>query len=351
MQNNTKGVRLTRSLLNTAVLVALSAVLARPAAADGLLETLAKKGVLSPEEYEALEQQQNTELRVDTTEGFKLTTADGAFSMQLGTLQQLDFTSYDGSDLSDGTEIRRSRLSFDGRLFKDWQYRVEYEFSGTTGVTDAYVAYTALKPFTVTIGQFKQPFGMEALTSDRTATFIERGLPFAFIITRAPGVMLGSSGRNWSANGGVFGEPVGSVQAGDEGYGLVGRLSYAPLLGASELIHLGAGVTLRKPSDDNSSNSSGPKFSTQRFRAKPESDVLAQRLVDTGEIRHVGLDADGRTIREQTIVVDHGPMRGWKQPASGALPRCRAKSISYRWNGSTRRRWTLAAGTRSWPGR
>jgi phosphate-selective porin OprO/OprP len=81
---------------------------------------------------------------------------------------------------------------------------------------------------------------------------------------------------------------------------LVGRLSYAPLLGASELIHLGAGVTLRKPSDDNSSNSSGPKFSTQRFRAKPESDVLAQRLVDTGEIRDVdhysieGLEAAGQ---------------------------------------------------------
>jgi len=34
-------------------------------------------------------------------------------------------------------------------------------------------------------------------------------------------------------------------------------------------------------------NATGPKFTTVRFRSKPESNILAQRFVDTGEIHDV----------------------------------------------------------------
>lgn len=272
-----------------AIMVLSIAVSTSVVAKDDLLETLAQKGVLTLEEYEKLKAQRQTEVTVNTDEGFKMTSADGTASLQVGTVQQLDAASYrdDRADLANGTELRRSRLSVGGTFFKDWQYRLEYEFSGATGVTDAYVAYAGLKPFIVTVGQFKQPFGMEALAADKNVTFMERGLPFAFVTTRAPGVMLGTSGANWSANGGVFGEPVGNAQAGDEGYGVVGRVTYAPLLTADRVIHLGLGATWREPTDGNSTNATGPRFNTIRFRSKPESNVLAQRFVDTGEIRDV----------------------------------------------------------------
>ena len=258
-------------------------------AKDDLLDTLAQKGVLTAEEYQKLKEQRKSELTYSADDGFRILSADGNNSLQVGTLQQLDYANYDedGTALSDGSELRRSRLSVAGTFLKDWQYRVEYEFAGTTAVTDAYVAYTALKPVTITLGQFKQPFGMEALASDKNVTFMERGLPFYFVTSRAPGAMVGTSGANWSVNGGFFGEPISNAQAGDEGYGAVARISYAPWMESNRVIHFGLAGTWRKPTDENSTNATGPKFETVRFRAKPESNVLAQRFVDTGEIRDV----------------------------------------------------------------
>jgi phosphate-selective porin OprO and OprP len=261
-------------------------------AKDDLLETLAQKGVITMAEYEKLKAQRKTEVTMTTDDGIRLTSADNSTSIQFGTLQQFDAADYDedNAKLSNGTDLRRSRFSINGNFLTDWQYRVEYEFVGTAGITDAYVAYARYKPFTVTAGQFKQPFGMEALAQDKGVTFMERGLPFAFVTTRAPGLMLSSSGTHWTAAGGVFGEPVGNANtapAGDEGYGVVGRTTWAPFSQDNHVLHFGLGYVYRQPTQDNSTNATGAKYRTVRFRSKPESNVLAQRFVDTGELVNV----------------------------------------------------------------
>jgi phosphate-selective porin OprO and OprP len=279
-----------RCVYSIALVLAMAAAsLTTAMARDDLLETLAQKGILTVDEYQKLKAQRKTEATLNTDDGFRIVSADGTTSMQIGTMQQLDYSRYarDQAPLSDGTELRRSRISVAGTFLSDWQYRAEYDFGATSGITDAYVAYTGRKPVVVTLGQFKQPFGMEALASDKNVTFMERALPFAFVGARAPGIMLGSSGSNWSANGGVFSEPFINAQAGNDGYGAVARATYAPLLAANRMIHLGLGVSWRKPTANNSTNTTGAKFSTVRFRSKPESNILAQRLVDTGEIRDV----------------------------------------------------------------
>lgn len=280
-----------------ASLALLASGLTVPAIADdGLLETLKAKNVLTADEYDRLKAQQTpapapapTQNVVSTDSGLRVQSSDGQYALEIGTLQQLDFAAHDDhkTDLSDGSTLRRSRLSIGGFFLKDFQYRVEYEFSGTTSLTDAYVAYSALKPLTITVGQFKQPFGMEALSADKGTTFMERGLPFSFITTRAPGAMIGSSGAHWSAHAGAFGEPVGNAASGDEGYGVVGRVTYAPYAADHRVLHLGVGITYRDPTQNNSSNTTGAKFSTVRFSGKPESGVLAQRSIDTGEIADV----------------------------------------------------------------
>ena len=219
-----------------AAVVVLSLASTQAHAKSGLLEILAQKGIISADEYAELKAEQKAEAAVNTDDGFKVSSKDSSTptppTFQVGTLQQLDFATYSGGNaaLSDGSELRRSRLSIQGAFLSDWQYRVEYEFSGTTGVTDAYVSYNALKPVVLTFGQFKQPFGMEAYASDKNLTFMERGLPFAFVTTRAPGIGVGSNGANWTLNGGLFGEPVGNAQAGDDGYGAAARGSWTPVV-------------------------------------------------------------------------------------------------------------------------
>jgi phosphate-selective porin OprO/OprP len=113
-------------------------------AKDDLLETLAQRGVITMAEYEKLKAQRKTEVTMTTDDGFKFTSGDNSASIQIGTLQQYDLADYDedSAKLSNGTDLRRSRLSIGGTFLTDWQYRVEYEFVGTSGITDAYVAYT-----------------------------------------------------------------------------------------------------------------------------------------------------------------------------------------------------------------
>jgi phosphate-selective porin OprO/OprP len=282
-----------------AAVFALSAVAAAPAfAKDDLLETLAQKGVISMEEYEKLKVQQPkpTAPVLTTEDGLKFASADGAFSIALGTLQQLDYAAYngDGTDIADGSQLRRSRLSLGGTLFKDWQYRVEYEFrqSGSgngTQITDAYVAYMAMKPFVITVGQFKPSFSMEALTADKNATFMERALPFYLVtplVVRTPGVQLASSGSFWSLAGGVSSSPLSDSSSGDEGWGYAARGTIVPYLKDGKLLHIGVAYTWRKPTQDNTTVGTGASAVTTSgvtFSAKPESDQ-APSLVGTGAL-------------------------------------------------------------------
>jgi phosphate-selective porin OprO/OprP len=269
--------------------LALLAVVPSAWPKDDLLETLAQKGIITLEEYEKLKAQRKSEVTLNADDGFRISSSDGANTLQVGTLQQLDVAAYDedAAALADGSEMRRSRISVAGTFQRDWQYRVEYEFAGATALTDAYVSYSGFSPVSLTLGQFKQPFGLEALGADKAATFMERGLPFAFVTTRAPGIMVGNSRTHWTTYAGFFGEPLANAPAGDESYGFVGRATWAPIVGEGRILHVGASVTLRRPTEQNSTNVAGDKFATVRFRSKPESNVLAQRFVDTGEIPDV----------------------------------------------------------------
>jgi phosphate-selective porin OprO/OprP len=65
---------------------------------------------------------------------------------------------------------------------------------------------------------------------------------------------------------------------------VAGRITVAPMVGADRVVHFGLSAAWRKPAEENSTNSTGPKFTMVRFQSKPESDVTTAHLVDTGEI-------------------------------------------------------------------
>ncbi|NGY06523.1 OprO/OprP family phosphate-selective porin [Solimonas terrae] len=263
----------------------------RPAFADdGLLETLAGKGVIDADEYQQLKAQQARQERTAATfsadKGLMLATGDGTYTLQFGVFQQIDFAAFDadGSDLSDGTLLRRSRLALGGKLGDDWQYRFQYEFAkASAAITDAYVTYSGFKPFSVTIGQAKLPFSMESLSSAAGTTFIERGLP-AYVVSpilRAPGVQLARAGRRWSLAASATGEPLGDSASGDEGWGLAARATFAPYVAGHRVVHLGLGVNWRKPTQDNSGTT--PSTSAVAFTARPESNQ-APNFLNSGSL-------------------------------------------------------------------
>ncbi len=57
-------------------------------------------------------------------------------------------------ELNSGVTIRRARLGFEGKFFKIWDYKFEYDFtrgngSLAAGVTDAFIRLNVDKPFSV----------------------------------------------------------------------------------------------------------------------------------------------------------------------------------------------------------
>lgn len=185
----------------------------------------------------------------------------------------------DTTELGSGTEFRRARLLVQGDLDEHWAYRAEYDFAESTAdIKDAYLQYNGLPAGKLKIGQFKQAFSLEELTSDNYSTFMERGLPNVFVPSYRIGFGYDNYARPFGYAAGVFGDTVDDNDE-DEGVGATARLVFAPELGGDRLLHLGLGATYTEPQTTDAGTDSF------RIRQRPESHLTSQRLVDTGTLQ------------------------------------------------------------------
>lgn len=133
-------------------------------------------------------------------DGFCLKTRDGSARFHLKGLLQTDYKAYDydlepegiGTDPgTDGFDIRRARLITKGKLSPLFDFAMSYEFQGVNSrrLLDAYVNARIHDAFSLRAGQFKEPFGLEALSSDSDLFFTERSMGFGLNPGRDVGVM------------------------------------------------------------------------------------------------------------------------------------------------------------------
>ncbi|GER08753.1 porin [Iodidimonas muriae] len=235
-----------------------------------------------------------------STNGRSLTFNGDDFSFQVGGRLQLDAAAYDaeqdGNEFGNGTRVRRLFLDVRGSVYEHWNYRFQYDFArpggsdtSARGIRDAWIQYTGFSP-AITVGQFKEPFGLEHLASSLHTTFIERGLTNAFTPDRRIGIGLSDNGQHWTYAVGAFGETAeGDVASeGNEGWDITGRVTYTPVNGDGKVVHLGLAGRQHTPEDSTNS---------LRFRERPESNVTDVRLIDTStlndveDIQFLGLEA------------------------------------------------------------
>ncbi len=194
------------------------------------------------------------EVEIDV-KGGGLSVEQGGNEFEISGTLMWDFDRYDGlhrrteddSDWISQSELRRVRLKLEGHVGDNWHAKLQFDFKdslGTVEVDDALVVYSGWNMADIKIGQTKEPFGLENLTSSRHTTFIERSMATrAFAPGRQPG--LGLSGRikkrlTWSL--GVY-ETTRSDTDG-ETYATTARITYTPWVQDSSVIHLGiAGST------------------------------------------------------------------------------------------------------------
>ena len=207
-----------------------------------LLDRLKEKGILTEQEYQEFsvrakeeEERQSQSLQAGWDTRPYIRTKDEAFEIKFGSRIQEDFRIYEKNDRDkdSGFQLRRAYVELEGKLLKDWLFNFIADFGNNDSrVLYAHMDYVAFPWLSVRIGQDKEPFGMEELTSDKWLDLIERSM-----ITRATtpeynyGIMLYGKvldellgykvGYYNSANTGV----AGSVGGQD----VAGRLEVAPL--------------------------------------------------------------------------------------------------------------------------
>ncbi len=183
----------------------------------------------------------------------------------------------------DGSEFRAARLFAQGTIYEVIGFKAEYDFAGNDAdFKDVYMSLDhEIGLFQA--GHFKEPMGLEQLTSSRFITFMERSLHDVFTPARNNGFMLSGANDeenlNWAA--GIFrATNDGAFSSGDGEYALTGRVAgtlWNEDQGA-RVLHLGGSLSLRDDDDG-----------TVTFADEPEAHLL-------DDIVYSMVDADGANI-------------------------------------------------------
>ena len=238
-----------------------------------LLDTLRDNGTLDLVQYYDLID------ALDDADSGHEKAADGP---ELGGRLMVDLAKYyeDEVELGDGTELRQARIALEGSLDSAWDYEFGVDFAdGDADVKDAFIGYGGLGDVYLQIGQFKEPFGLEELTSSGSITFMERALASELAPGRHIGAGFATHGKSWSLAGGLFGGAFDddSDDEGDEAWGLSGRVTVAPWHKKRKALHFGAALSTRSPDDEREI----------RFDTGPESNLTDVSYLDTDDIDDV----------------------------------------------------------------
>jgi phosphate-selective porin OprO/OprP len=244
--------------------------------------------------------------RVFWKDGLRFQTNDAAFELKIGGRINSDWAVLMSGDddleaavggLEEGAEFRRARLYLEGVLYDRVEFKAQYDFAGgDPAFKDVYLGLIDLPVVGgLRVGQFKEPFSLEEVTSSNYITFMERALLNALVPSRSTGFMTHHHAFDqrlaWAA--GVFRDPDDfGDQSGDGEWSFTGRLTGLPWYQdeGRSLLHLGGGYSYRKLNDE-----------TIRFSARPEVH-LAPRFVDTGSFA-----ADTANLWGGEAALVHGP--------------------------------------------
>ena len=193
--------------------------------------------------------------------GYKLSSSDGMHSLKFGGRIMSDYAIWNnGNETFSGTEFRRVRFFNSGKVYGNVKYKLQLDFAGG-GVSfkDVYMEVAMPYAGNVKVGHFKEPFRLEALTSSKYITFMERALPIAFSPERNVGIMLHESFMDdkLSIQAGLFREASsGNDKMIDDVRNITTRITFLPINNDNNLLHLGAAFSSRSSSDDTYSVSS-----------------------------------------------------------------------------------------------
>ncbi len=328
------------------------------------LDTLQPPGIERPRQLDTTDWAAEMRRRMDRMErdklrGKKTEEEDGSKRplVRVGGRIFADYAHFDQSnnhksiyeDFENGAEFRRARIVLRGEAFYVVDYKLELDFANTANVVtdvdfgggglavvetpiaavsfkDAFIAIKELPLLGhVKLGHFKEPFGLEFLTSSKYITFMERSLGGdAFIPGRSMGIMAydwsDSERLTWAIGAFRTEMPSDPPFRKDDsgGTSVTMRMSGLPWYDeATEgrgLFHVGMAYSFRQVDND-----------LARFRSRPEAN-LAPAIVDSDDITN----AENYNLLGAEAAMVYGPF-SWQSEAYGAyVHRIGMPQINYR---------------------
>ena len=145
------------------------------------------------------------------------------------------------------SELRRARLNIKTKMADHWKAKLQFDFAGNdefVELKDAYVEYGGWEIMDLIVGQDKEPFGLEELTSSKNLNFIERSMvSSAFAPGRNLGISLNSDTDNLIWQVGVY--QADTREDDSDTYAVSGRLGVVPWKTDTGFFHLGVSGSYR----------------------------------------------------------------------------------------------------------
>ncbi len=229
-----------------------------------IVDALVSKGVLTEEEGKLITKGHTSKTNItpvvkEKDGAFTLESANGRNGISLTGRMHLDYRFNDayengrGDDrdtqsFSDQFELRRARLGVKGKFANDFKYEIVGNLPGTATIDVAYLDWAKYDAFQIRTGKFKQPFGLEQLTSSNNIALMER----SYVDQTVPAKKLGlqvmgapKAGLTYALSTFQQHDTELNISGGDRASGAArGTINFAEIMGNKEMImHVGlAGV-------------------------------------------------------------------------------------------------------------
>jgi len=225
-----------------------------------IVDALVSKGVLTEEEGKLITKGHTSKTNVtpvvkEKDGAYTLESANGRNGISLTGRMHLDYRFSDayvdgrGDDrdtqsLADQFELRRARLGVKGKFANDFKYEIVGNLPGTATIDVAFLDWAKYDAFQIRTGKFKQPFGLEQLTSSNNIALMERSYVDQTVPAKKVGLqVMGSpkAGFTYALSTFQMHDTENNISGGDRASGAArGTINFAEIMGNKEAImHIG----------------------------------------------------------------------------------------------------------------
>lgn len=186
--------------------------------------------------------------------------------------------------MSDGATFSELRVRFTTVLSTRTDFRAEVDFAfGSVVPRDVAFRYFIDKNFTLTLGNFREPFSPAAYMSSADNHFISLPTPGqAFGCSRNLGVGARYVKPHIFIEAGVYGQDLLDQVKGSKGYAFTNRILYRPVNEKNKVLQLGCSNSIRRADANNLSKDANGKdieLRTVSYSSRAETNVDRNQIL------------------------------------------------------------------------